>query len=241
MYTIINVNGDSTNATLNKTELEAIAAGNPVIKIQDVVIKDGYPELSLLYISKNTDPRNNIDPPFVIRHVWLTPFRGYAFQVSGTINGEGDLGSTPVVGLGNIINAFATYTGNPGSRSSIYASNFKLSDLPRPIFAAMAKAAIMEFHMNANWQIRASTEPRSPYMKFSYGDEQNLNIFVRLCVECIANGSVTIPTVEEMGERFDIYSEGVWIKTIEGDELKPFLSNQKASYTSQTLALNDPE
>lgn len=36
---------------------------------------------------------------------YLSPFRNYAFQVSDTFKGEGDRGSTPVMGLLNIIGA----------------------------------------------------------------------------------------------------------------------------------------
>lgn len=36
---------------------------------------------------------------------WLSPFRGYAFQISGDEEGHGDLGATPVVGLGNLADA----------------------------------------------------------------------------------------------------------------------------------------
>lgn len=239
MFTIINVSGDNTNPTLNEKELAAFNAGTAVIKMQDVVIKDNGPQLSLLYISKNTDPRNTIDPPVVIRHVWLTPFRGYKFQVSATINGEDDLGSTLVVGLGNIIEAMNAYPGNPTSKSSIYASNYKMPDITHQIFDAMAKSAIMEFQMNANWRLRGSREPSTPYMCLSYDDDRNLSIFIRLCIEYVINYGVKTPTVDEMGSRFGVHLDGIWIKNIEGDDLKDFLSNQKASFTSQTLEANN--
>lgn len=35
---------------------------------------------------------------------YLTPFRHYCFQVSNTINGEGDIGSSPIVRLDEIVN-----------------------------------------------------------------------------------------------------------------------------------------
>ena len=35
---------------------------------------------------------------------YLSPFRGYKFQVSGTVDGSGDYGSTDAFGLGNIVN-----------------------------------------------------------------------------------------------------------------------------------------
>ena len=39
----------------------------------------------------------------VLREGWLAPFRGYRFQVSGSIDGKGDYGSSPVIGLKNCI------------------------------------------------------------------------------------------------------------------------------------------
>lgn len=36
---------------------------------------------------------------------YLSPFRNYCFQVSGSFSGECDMGSTPVMGLLNVINA----------------------------------------------------------------------------------------------------------------------------------------
>jgi hypothetical protein len=38
----------------------------------------------------------------VVRKGYLTPFRAYRFQVSGTVNGEGDFGSTPVCNLSEL-------------------------------------------------------------------------------------------------------------------------------------------
>jgi len=49
---------------------------------------------------------------------YLAPFRGYCFQVSKSLEGEYDLGSTSVVGLGNFIGVQRT----PNSLS-IYSSN----------------------------------------------------------------------------------------------------------------------
>ena len=69
---------------------------------------------------------------------YLSPFRGYAFQVSYTINGVGSAGSSEVVGLGNIIKACDGYNGSM-SNSSIYAANVSLT---KGYFSALCDVAI---------------------------------------------------------------------------------------------------
>jgi len=51
---------------------------------------------------------------------YLTAFRGYRMQVSDTVSGIGDSGSTTVIGFGNIILAQWPDT---DSRSSLFAEN----------------------------------------------------------------------------------------------------------------------
>lgn len=54
---------------------------------------------------------------------YLSPYRGYRFQISGDERGSGSYAATPVVGLGNIVLALSNYR-VPDSNFSIYASNF---------------------------------------------------------------------------------------------------------------------
>jgi hypothetical protein len=54
---------------------------------------------------------------------WLAPFRGYKFQVSGSKEGSGDMGSSQVVGLKNL-DALDTRMAAPNNRS-IYSSNLR--------------------------------------------------------------------------------------------------------------------
>lgn len=54
---------------------------------------------------------------------YLTPFRGYRFQVSGTKDGQGDCGSSQVVGLGNIVRTLEKCEPIGKEATSIYASN----------------------------------------------------------------------------------------------------------------------
>ena len=56
---------------------------------------------------------------------YLSPFRKYSFQISRNINGECDMGASPVLGLKNIL--FAK-PGEPEDYDSGYCSNFNWSD-----------------------------------------------------------------------------------------------------------------
>lgn len=56
---------------------------------------------------------------------YLSPFRKYSFQISRTVDGECDMGASPVLGLKNIL--FAK-PGEPESYDSGYCSNFNWSD-----------------------------------------------------------------------------------------------------------------
>jgi hypothetical protein len=70
---------------------------------------------------------------------FLSPFRGYCFQVSSTIDGEFDRGASTVVGLGNIVKAFQGYSST--SNYSIYSSN---CSPVKGIFADMAQLALLK-------------------------------------------------------------------------------------------------
>ena len=51
---------------------------------------------------------------------YLAPFRGYCFQVSGSLEGVGDLGASTVVGLGNFLKSDLVRQPYP---RSLYACN----------------------------------------------------------------------------------------------------------------------
>lgn len=100
------------------------------IKVGDV-IGGGLPLLEIHY----RDPERNTD-----RIGYLSPFRGYKFQVSKTRKGDWDVASTDVVGLGNIILATENLPTPPNNpRLSIYASNiyYNNGDVARTVFKAM--------------------------------------------------------------------------------------------------------
>ena len=75
---------------------------------------------------------------------YLHPFRGYRFQVSGSAEGNGDYGSSEVVGLANIVTG--RYTGRDTAANpslSVWASNS--GDIVCSIFEAFAWNALFEF------------------------------------------------------------------------------------------------
>lgn len=70
---------------------------------------------------------------------YLSPFRNYCFQVSGTFDGQMDLGSSKVIGLGNVWNA-------KKSRSEIgYQTNLNWYDTKKELLKGQAALAIMSF------------------------------------------------------------------------------------------------
>lgn len=76
---------------------------------------------------------------------YLSPFRKYSFQVSGTFEGQGDMGSTRVVGLMNIL----------GSTSDVnQPANCGWDETRRELLKGMASMAIMQFCGNHGYVYR---------------------------------------------------------------------------------------
>ena len=73
---------------------------------------------------------------------YLSPYRGYRFQVSGDERGGGSYAATPVVGLGNVVLALSNYKA-PVSNYSIYANNF--TSLIEGIFESFIDSCIDKF------------------------------------------------------------------------------------------------
>lgn len=78
-----------------------------------------------------------------VNTVYLSPFRGYRFQVSGTLDGVGDYGSTEVVGLGNVLHAkFRRVDGFSGK------SNLPMEKMGREMLLwGMSRALLMFCNM----------------------------------------------------------------------------------------------
>ena len=64
------------------------------LKLRKVEVPEG--KLPLLAVTVTTEEGEKI------RRGFLSPFRKYCFQVSGTVNGSGDFGASEVIGLKNI-------------------------------------------------------------------------------------------------------------------------------------------
>ena len=79
------------------------------------------------------DPETKEDK--IIKTVYLSPFRGLAFQVSGNKEGECDMGSSPVIALYK--DAFASLT------------QFKNCQVLNPVLKGQAMLAIVQFTNNA--------------------------------------------------------------------------------------------
>ena len=72
---------------------------------------------------------------------YLTPFRGYSFQVSGSLDGAGDLGSSQVIGLGNVLHV---KKGEEGSQL-LKRSNLNWDETNRDLLKGQAALALLDF------------------------------------------------------------------------------------------------
>jgi len=81
------------------------------------------------------------DSYILVSKGYLQPFRGYRFQISGSTSGQGDYGSSPVLGLANFLSLDADINATD-SNSSIYASN---SNVLIGTFEAFCNMAFQRF------------------------------------------------------------------------------------------------
>ena len=103
--------------------------------------------------------------------VYLAPFRGYSFQVSGNMDGDGDYGSTPVVGLNNILDARYGTCKKVG-----YQSNSSMKNMGRNVLFMMAEYTLRQFEH----QGCCGTTVIPTREIFGKG---MLNTFIDLCIE----------------------------------------------------------
>ena len=133
-----------------------------VNKQLEIVYAEGMPQLKIPCLDIWAEDK-------VREHdYYLSPFRGYCFQISGTADGVGDFASTPVIGLGNVILASRAYHKLPSS-SSIYASNF--SSLEKGIFDSLINACIDKFEISCE----------NSFMEFS----NTMKVIPKFTQECI--------------------------------------------------------
>ena len=102
---------------------------------------------------------------------FLAPFRGYRFQVSGNITGDGDYGSSEVVGLARIL--LADYN-MPEDKAGTwgYQSNIRTENIGIYILETLAEIAIGKFTNGGERGIK---------------ERDTLTKFVELCSMYIAN------------------------------------------------------
>ena len=134
--------------------------------LEIIISDDGFPQLRIPCIIVSDDGERE-------HNFFLSPFRGYCFQVSGGPNGEGSYASTPVIGLGNVVKACRAYHKLPSS-SSIYASNFR--SLEEGVFDSLINACIDKFELGCD----------NSFMEFS-NTMRILPEFTRVCISYISS------------------------------------------------------
>lgn len=82
---------------------------------------------------------------------FLSPFRSYKFQVSGTFDGQWDLGSSKVIGLGNVWHANKSRGDGIG-----YQSNLTWFETKKELLKGQAALAIMGFEKSRDYQFVSS-------------------------------------------------------------------------------------
>ena len=107
---------------------------------------------------------------------YLAPFRGYRFQVSGTFDGDGDYGSSEVVGLKNAI-LKSTGTSN---NSLYYRSNCNAHDTSIEMLLGLATIALAKFCRNRNYII-------PDINLYCWKDDHVLNDFLEACYNMLDN------------------------------------------------------
>jgi hypothetical protein len=147
-----------------------------VIKFGEIVYAEGsvMPQLQINIID-NTDSEN----PVVKRVYYLSPFRLYRFQVSGSLNGSGDYGASPVVGLGNIV-GIRPNTPVDTKGFSAFSSNIFSDNYGQCIMKSMAYEAIVKFYshrMNLD-EIPDRDEIVTELQIGDYSSTQLLNTFI---------------------------------------------------------------
>ena len=107
---------------------------------------------------------------------YLSPFRGYRFQVSGTFEGEGDYGSSEVIGLKN---AILKSTGT-SDESLYYRSNCNAHDTSIEMLLGLATIAVAKFCRNRNYIM-------PDINLYCWKDEHVLNDFLEACYNMLDN------------------------------------------------------
>ena len=136
------------------------------IKFGEIVSEEGkIPVLELLVVDENDE---------TITIGYLSPFRGYKFQVSGTDKGEGDCGGSIVIGLARCI----TFTDGDGPT---YYSNEDRKGIAIELLRGQASLAISQFCRPTSWH----GQYIPPKMYDWINDNNPFEQFINLCYDYI--------------------------------------------------------
>lgn len=126
---------------LRKSGMPTPQTFQPVAVIRDK--ESGFPQV--IYVGNNDG------------YMYLSPFRGYCFQFSGTIDGVSDCGSTEVFGLNNVLDAI--YGTN---RRKGYQSNISRDKMGKEMLYNMAMVAMFQAsYTGEGYGTRAIVNPSS--------------------------------------------------------------------------------
>lgn len=122
---------------------------------------------------------------------YLAPFRGYRFQVMGNQQGEGDYGSSPVLGLGNIVLALKNYqrpeeTGKCHTSLFSTNSNYANGEAACQVMYSIAMDALYQF---------MSHRPIDSGMDWDFNSQLKLRTFIGHVYNFLAE-QLEIPKIE---------------------------------------------
>jgi len=131
-------------------ECETINKSKTVVVLTPakIMYQDKMPYLVLAASGVNIDQILEPNVAIITSLIWapqkdiffVAPFRGYCFQISNNFEMRRDMGSSTVIGFGNLFN-MQTSPAPSASRSSAYSTNCGTSD---EMIYAILKAFLME-------------------------------------------------------------------------------------------------
>ena len=112
-------------------------------------VKNGRGDIPVMNVSVVNTETNE-----VVSQGFLSPFRAYCFQVSGTETGEIDLGASQVIGLKRIMTAeFASPMSFAGYQSNVDDEGIRYELLKGQIYIALMKfCAGVEVDVTISWE-----------------------------------------------------------------------------------------
>lgn len=133
------------------------------VMVKEMVTKDGEFPIVKVEILDNKDT--------VIDTGYLSPFRGYCFQVSETKEGENDMGASSVIGLGHVLDVHYVR-----SSKSIYSSNKSIDGVIEELLLGQAIIALTH-----NWSKQAAIVAANN-LRLTYLTEITpMGVFIREC------------------------------------------------------------